>query len=76
MPFRISIATLEVVRSVPACIYAVRSFSRITALSLARSAWTHELLRRTAGTSASSTDHAVAGMGFVSSLIKYRAPIL
>ena len=41
-----------------------------------QSAYTHEILRFTEGTFASSKDLSVTGMGFKSSRIKYLAPIL
>ena len=58
-----------------ACIYAA-FILRIALSNAIRSAWTHEILRFTAGTSASSKDLTVTGKGFNFSLIKYLAPIL
>ena len=58
-----------------ACVYA--AFSPAAASdSFLRSAYTHQVLRCTAGTFASSADRSVSGTGFSNALIKYLAPIL
>ena len=60
---------------ISACVYAALK-SSISENSSLKSAYTHEILRFTEGTFASSKDLSVAGRGFKSSRIKYLAPIL
>ena len=69
------VPTPQVVRCISACVYAALK-SSISKNSSLKSAYTHEILRFTEGTFASSKDLSVAGRGFKSSLIKYLAPIL
>ena len=57
------------------CVYAALK-SSISKNNSLKSAYTHEILRFTEGTFASSKDLSVAGRGFKSSRIKYLAPIL
>ena len=67
-------STPKVVRChLPVVYAAILSFAFA---SCTRSAWTQEVLRFTAGTSASSKDLAVAGRGFSISRMKYLAPML
>ena len=69
------VPTPQVIRCISACVYAALK-SSISENSSLKSAYTHEILRFTEGTFASSKDLSVAGRGFKSSLIKYLAPIL
>ena len=69
------VPTPQVVRCISACVYATLKIS-ISENSSLKSAYTHEILRFTEGTFASSKDLSVAGRGFKSSRIKYLAPIL
>ena len=69
------VPTPQVVRCISACVYAALK-SSISEHSFLKSAYTHEVLRFTAGTFASSKDLSVTGRGFKSSRIKYLAPIL
>ena len=69
------VPTLQVIRCISACVYAALK-SSISENSSLKSAYTHEILRFTEGTFASSKDLSVAGRGFKSSRIKYLAPIL
>ena len=69
------VPTPQVVRCISACVYAALK-SSISKNNSPKSAYTHEILRFTEGTFASSKDLSVAGRGFKSSLIKYLAPIL
>ena len=69
------VPTPQVVRCISACVYAALK-SSISKNSSLKSAYTHEILRFTEGTFASSKDLSVTGRGFKSSRIKYLAPIL
>ena len=69
------VPTLQVIRCISACVYAALK-SSISENSSLKSAYTHEILRFTGGTFASSKDLSVTGRDFKSSLIKYLAPIL
>ena len=67
--------TPQVVRCISAYVFAALK-SSISKNNSLKSAYTHEILRFTEGTFASSKDLSVTGRGFKSSLIKYLAPIL
>ena len=66
------VPTLQVIHCISACVYAALK-SSISENNSLKSAYTHEILRFTEGTFASSKDLSVTGMGFKSSRIKYLA---